>query len=163
MSRNRDALEVAAFLDSPEARALEGVDPKDVRRITLDFLEICRDELGKLPHLVDGQDVHAALGHAMPGRLKRKDPLAPHVPGIIEAYMKHLETVRMVSHSFEVKLAIESTTEEFLETVRTGENVHHHAPRKQEPFRHKAPKLGRNDPCSCGSGKKYKKCHGKPG
>ncbi len=22
-------------------------------------------------------------------------------------------------------------------------------------------KLGRNDPCPCGSGKKYKKCHGK--
>jgi preprotein translocase subunit SecA len=22
------------------------------------------------------------------------------------------------------------------------------------------PKLGRNDPCFCGSGKKYKKCHG---
>jgi preprotein translocase subunit SecA len=24
------------------------------------------------------------------------------------------------------------------------------------------PKVGRNDPCPCGSGKKYKKCHGKP-
>jgi len=23
------------------------------------------------------------------------------------------------------------------------------------------PKIGRNDPCPCGSGKKYKKCHGK--
>lgn len=23
------------------------------------------------------------------------------------------------------------------------------------------PKIGRNDPCSCGSGKKYKKCHGR--
>jgi preprotein translocase subunit SecA len=22
------------------------------------------------------------------------------------------------------------------------------------------PKVGRNDPCPCGSGKKYKKCHG---
>jgi preprotein translocase subunit SecA len=22
------------------------------------------------------------------------------------------------------------------------------------------PKIGRNDPCWCGSGKKYKKCHG---
>jgi uncharacterized protein YecA (UPF0149 family) len=22
------------------------------------------------------------------------------------------------------------------------------------------PKIGRNDPCFCGSGKKYKKCHG---
>ena len=24
-----------------------------------------------------------------------------------------------------------------------------------------AKKVGRNDPCPCGSGKKYKKCHGK--
>jgi hypothetical protein len=23
-----------------------------------------------------------------------------------------------------------------------------------------APKVGRNDPCPCGNGKKYKKCHG---
>jgi hypothetical protein len=28
-----------------------------------------------------------------------------------------------------------------------------------EPFRSRAPKIGRNDPCWCGSGKKYKKCH----
>ena len=27
-------------------------------------------------------------------------------------------------------------------------------------FKHDAPKVGRNDPCPCGSGKKYKKCHG---
>ena len=26
-----------------------------------------------------------------------------------------------------------------------------------------APKVGRNDPCPCNSGKKYKLCHGKPG
>jgi preprotein translocase subunit SecA len=25
------------------------------------------------------------------------------------------------------------------------------------------PKVGRNDPCPCGSGKKYKKCHGGAG
>jgi uncharacterized protein YchJ len=25
---------------------------------------------------------------------------------------------------------------------------------------HAEPKVGRNDPCPCGSGKKYKKCHG---
>jgi preprotein translocase subunit SecA len=34
------------------------------------------------------------------------------------------------------------------------------APPKQEPVR-VAPKIGRNDPCPCGSGKKYKHCHGK--
>lgn len=33
-------------------------------------------------------------------------------------------------------------------------------PVKQEPIR-VGPKVGRNDPCPCGSGKKYKQCHGK--
>lgn len=28
------------------------------------------------------------------------------------------------------------------------------------PFRREEPKIGRNDPCPCGSGKKYKKCCG---
>ena len=30
------------------------------------------------------------------------------------------------------------------------------------PPRVGVPKVGRNDPCPCGSGKKYKKCHGSP-
>ncbi|WP_018864703.1 preprotein translocase subunit SecA [Thioalkalivibrio sp. ARh3] len=29
------------------------------------------------------------------------------------------------------------------------------------PYRREGPKLGRNEPCWCGSGKKYKQCHGK--
>lgn len=32
---------------------------------------------------------------------------------------------------------------------------------KQEPYRRQAAKIGRNDPCPCGSGKKYKNCCGK--
>ncbi|MEA3297746.1 MAG: preprotein translocase subunit SecA [candidate division Zixibacteria bacterium] len=32
---------------------------------------------------------------------------------------------------------------------------------KDRTFKRKMPKVGRNDPCPCGSGKKYKKCHGK--
>ncbi|MDR3254511.1 MAG: preprotein translocase subunit SecA [Synergistaceae bacterium] len=31
---------------------------------------------------------------------------------------------------------------------------------KPQPI-HKGPKIGRNDPCPCGSGKKYKHCHGR--
>ena len=45
----------------------------------------------------------------------------------------------------------------------------HHAPQparvggddaEVKTVRHEGPKVGRNDPCPCGSGKKYKKCHG---
>jgi preprotein translocase subunit SecA len=31
--------------------------------------------------------------------------------------------------------------------------------KKQEPIRHRGERVGRNDPCPCGSGKKYKNCH----
>jgi hypothetical protein len=31
------------------------------------------------------------------------------------------------------------------------------------PIAEYSPKVGRNDPCPCGSGRKYKKCHGRPG
>jgi SEC-C motif-containing protein len=31
---------------------------------------------------------------------------------------------------------------------------------KPQTLRHEQPKVGRNDPCPCGSGKKYKKCCG---
>jgi SEC-C motif domain protein len=31
---------------------------------------------------------------------------------------------------------------------------------RPKPARREAPKVGRNEPCPCGSGKKYKKCHG---
>jgi uncharacterized protein YecA (UPF0149 family) len=32
-----------------------------------------------------------------------------------------------------------------------------------QPQKRAVPKVGRNDPCPCGSGKKYKKCHGAAG
>jgi SEC-C motif-containing protein len=31
---------------------------------------------------------------------------------------------------------------------------------KARPVEREAPKVGRNEPCPCGSGKKFKKCHG---
>ncbi len=35
------------------------------------------------------------------------------------------------------------------------------APQQQMPFMRAGQKVGRNDPCPCGSGEKFKQCHGK--
>ena len=35
------------------------------------------------------------------------------------------------------------------------------SPAQKQPMRNQGPKVGRNDPCPCGSGKKYKNCHGR--
>ncbi|PIR88869.1 MAG: preprotein translocase subunit SecA [Candidatus Harrisonbacteria bacterium CG10_big_fil_rev_8_21_14_0_10_40_38] len=41
------------------------------------------------------------------------------------------------------------------------QEVHHHRPQNVKIPNHPShEKVGRNDPCPCGSGKKYKKCHG---
>ena len=42
-----------------------------------------------------------------------------------------------------------------------GHDHHHHGHHHHAPvvtYQHAAPKVGRNDVCPCGSGKKYKKC-----
>lgn len=162
MPTKRITLEVAAFLDSSQAQALEGPSVDEQRKIVEKFLHICYEDLGTEPSQLDGHDVHHALGHLLPGKLARKDPLAAHVPAVLPAYFEHLQEAAVVSHSFEIKASLDATMGEFLETVRTGKNAHHgHHHHKQAPVVNKVEKLGRNDPCSCGSGKKYKKCHGK--
>jgi hypothetical protein len=42
-----------------------------------------------------------------------------------------------------------------------GKNMTNNIGWKEKPYERAAPKIGRNDPCPCGSGKKYKKCCGK--
>ncbi|MGA2149181.1 MAG: SEC-C metal-binding domain-containing protein [Bryobacteraceae bacterium] len=34
----------------------------------------------------------------------------------------------------------------------------HNDAQKQKPYRRPEPKIGRNEPCPCGSGQKYKRC-----
>lgn len=69
---------------------------------------------------------------------------------IIGIYRKMLVDGVDVSDDKEVKKWMQKHPE----VLRGGETV------KVETVRREEPKIGRNDPCSCGSGKKYKKCCG---
>ena len=160
MAHKQIALDAAAFLDSHAARALASPSRADMRRITEIFLSVCYEELGKEPHTLDGQDVLAAVGQGMPGRMGRKDALAAHVPAVLSAFFDHLQEARVVTQAFEIRNALEQATDTFLANVERGESAHSTRTR-QDPVVHRASKLGRNDACFCGSGKKFKKCHGK--
>jgi preprotein translocase subunit SecA len=64
--------------------------------------------------------------------------------------------------SKEVQTNIEQQKEEEERQRRAGQQEQNtKAPEKIQP-RKVEPKVGRNDLCPCGSGKKYKSCHGKP-
>lgn len=158
--RQEITLDTAQFLDSPHSQNL-AVPREAQKKIVEAYLSCCYDDLGKAPRHMDGQDVHGVVGHLLPGRFARKDPIAAHAAEVLRAYLTHLPEVVVVTQVFEQRQALEHTLDEFQHMVATGENAHHHqhaAP--QAPFVHKAAKVGRNDPCPCGSGRKYKKCHG---
>ena len=52
------------------------------------------------------------------------------------------------------------TQKEDIDQAPTENDYYDPTPVKQQPV-HVGPKIGRNDPCPCGSGKKFKSCHGK--
>ncbi len=45
------------------------------------------------------------------------------------------------------------------QTGEDGQSTNAATDKKKEPIRNREAKVGRNDPCPCGSGKKYKNCH----
>ena len=155
--------ELDAFLASPQADTL-GVAPDEKESITRLFLSLSHAMLERPPRLLSGGDMHGLLGHEMPSHFPRRSPLAEKVPAVLRAYIEHMIATQDVPHAFDLKRGLEATLPEFLETVRTGHNPHghhhHHSP-PQEPIVRQGPKIGRNDPCHCGSGRKFKKCHGK--
>lgn len=51
--------------------------------------------------------------------------------------------------------------ENMINDIKRAENPLVYDDEEQTPYVRAAPKIGRNDPCPCGSGKKYKKCCGK--
>ncbi len=53
-----------------------------------------------------------------------------------------------------------SANKEAIDAPPTENDYYDPTPVKQQPV-HVAPKIGRNDPCPCGSGKKFKACHGR--
>ena len=64
------------------------------------------------------------------------------------------DTVRMLYHVVNPERVKRVRVAKEVETVNPDDG-------KQKPFVRKEKKVGRNDPCTCGSGKKYKNCHGK--
>jgi hypothetical protein len=150
-------LETAAFLDSAQSKSL-ALRREDQKKIVDRFLACAYDELGVAPRLLDGEGMHGIVGHLLPARFGRKDPLGPEVVPVLRAYVGFLEENAVVAQAFELKHALEETAGEFEEAVRTGASAHHAPAAKEKPFVHRVEKVGRNDPCPCGSGKKFKQC-----
>ena len=104
----------------------------------------------------------------------QKDPLVEYKREAFSLYDSMKEEIRraVVERIYSVKLY----TQEEIDQIRKQQQAHLEAQleahkraqeqaqineeAKSKPIARKTVKVGRNDPCPCGSGKKFKQCHG---
>src|SRR5262249_11985185 len=139
-------LDVAAFLDSSHAAALPG-KREDVRAIVERYLACAYDELGRAPHLLEGDDLEQILLERLPAHFGKRDPLAGRVEDVLAAYLAFLGEEVVVLHAFELSRALAEHAAGFRAKVASGELAGRAPGKKAAPFVHRADKTGRNDPC----------------
>lgn len=84
--------------------------------------------------------------------------------------MIHTVTIKTVSTMMRVRVVQEDDVEKLEEErrqrqeqeVMLNKGAAGEESKAQQPLKREGDKVGRNAPCPCGSGKKYKKCHGRP-
>ena len=113
-----------------------------------------KDHLLSMDHLREGVGLRA---------YSQRDPLVEYKREGFEMFAAMMERVEdeIVRYLFLLEPAV---AQEEKRVERKERSYSYSAPEKEEkkpskPVAH-SEKIGRNDPCPCGSGKKYKKCHG---
>ncbi|MEO0480130.1 MAG: SEC-C domain-containing protein [Planctomycetota bacterium] len=161
MTDKRVTLALAAFMDSPHSLRLDAPSTEEIRLITERFLSASFEDLGRPPEELDGDGLRELMSTALPLRFGESDLLAEHLEPVLEAYLEHLSEVAVLTHSFELKMAFEPGLREFRAAVESRRGPRRKSGSEAKPFVHGASRTGRNDPCPCGSGRKFKHCHGK--
>jgi preprotein translocase subunit SecA len=102
-------------------------------------------------HLSEMDYLRAGIGLRAMGQ---RDPLAEYQREGYDMFMDTVDSVKRdaVRYLFHVEVAQPNTQPQRVQSNPTGGK----GPTKQAT----SDKVGRNDPCPCGSGKKYKRCHG---
>jgi len=139
---------------TPMLRQLE----KIIMLQTIDTL--WKDHLLNMDHLKEGIGLR---GYG------QKNPLQEYQKEGFDMFeeMIHRKEEDVVQKLFTVELARETVARDIeIEQPRPQRMVLSHGAeplltRPTGPSKHESEKVGRNDPCPCGSGKKYKRCHGK--
>ncbi len=128
-----------------------------------------RDHLFMLDHLKAGINFRA---------YGQKDPLIEYKKEAFDAFLEMLNRIKEQVASFFFKAQFIDESEIQRQKQQEKLAVHHATvsafsgadqpapqletgPQKVKTVKREQPKIGRNDPCWCGSGKKFKHCHGK--
>ena len=109
-------------------------------------------------HLTSLENLRQGIGLRA---LAQEDPLVAFQREAHKLYQELVDAIRsdVVYSIFKVEVAPAAVTQPRYRNITYGRGGSAGQDRPREPERRAHPNLGRNDPCWCGSGKKYKHCH----
>ncbi len=153
-------LEAIGFMESEQGRNTLCASKEEIRTVLLRFLRAIHHQLGKRPQDLDGEDMRLLLSDLLPKHFAPGDLLGSCTIEIISNYLDYLEEHQLVPALFELRNALAQEGGAFENRIQAGKGTGDGQPLgiQQETVRHRGTKVGRNDPCPCGSGKKFKKC-----
>jgi len=98
--------------------------------------------------------------------IAQKDPLVEYKHEAFNLFKQLIDEIKFDTIKLLFNARIMAAEEQLQRQEQQLRNVSTSGPsapeeKKMQPVRAKSDKVGRNDPCPCGSGKKYKKCCGK--
>lgn len=123
---------------------------------TLD--ELWKDHLLSMDHLREGIGLRG-YGQKDPKMEYKKEGFALFEEMMLRYNHSCIERLFKVEIQTEEEVELKEEELEDIEML-SGEDTKKISEKKNKSVKREAPKVGRNDPCPCGSGKKYKKCHG---
>ncbi len=89
------------------------------------------------------------------------DPLREYQMEGFEMFQGMIQTIEEEVATYIMKAQIQNNLEREAVAVGQAVNQKQGEEKKKQPFKLEGKKIGRNDPCPCGSGKKYKHCCGR--
>jgi preprotein translocase subunit SecA len=90
----------------------------------------------------------------------QEDPVRAYQNEGFDMFGEMIDSIQEDTVRYLFGATLQTNTERRQQAVITGSSSASSEAAPKKPETRKEPKVGRNDPCPCGSGKKYKKCHG---
>jgi hypothetical protein len=148
----------AAFRDGLAGREAEARFG-DGARAAVDLLVYAlTHDASATPRELDSEQVRELLRSHLPGRITGDEPWRGDVPDVLDAFLAFTATEEGLATAWDWTSAIADARGAYLAALKDSSRPRLGSAAKHAPDRRLSPKLGRNDPCFCGSGRKYKHC-----
>ena len=152
-------VELKNFLSSSEAEGIQKKHKDCLETVLRRFLESVYIYHDTAPMELETDQFREVVLETLPRYFSGEEDYLSSVPAVVEAYVQYLRERESVKDPKGFEKVLGEMRKKFTRAakkVKPDDRIY--ADGERQPLKKDEGKVGRNDPCPCGSGKKFKKC-----